>query len=115
MRTESFEPTQTLIAEVQSAPGFANGPERNLLSALLFDGIQSYMAYFFAKGANAKTKYREAYSWIHQTGDDYVFSFESVCEALGIEPEYLRLGIANACASQAYSQTRSHTRARRRF
>lgn len=111
MRPESFEPTQTLIAEVQVTPGFAEGPERNLLAALLFDGIQSYMAYFFAKGTNAKTKYREAYSWIHSRNDDYVFSFENVCEALGLDPEYLRLGIANACASQAYSQTRS----RRRF
>jgi hypothetical protein len=111
MRTDTFNPAQTIIAEVQVAPGFAEGPERNLLTALLFDGIQSYMAYFFAKGASAKTKYREAYSWIHKRGDDYVFSFENVCEALGIDPEYLRLGIANACATQAYGRTRS----RRRF
>ena len=111
MRSDSYNPAQTIIAEVQTTSGFAQGPERNLLTALLFDGIQSYMAYFFAKGADSKTKYREAYAWIHKREDDYVFSFESVCEALGIDADYLRIGIANACASQAYGRSRS----RRRF
>lgn len=86
----------TFVAEVIDAErGYARGPERELLSALIFDGIQSYLNYGNARGSEARARYREAYAWIHKTNDSYVFSFESVCEALGIDANYLRVGLAN--------------------
>jgi len=96
---------------LESERGYARGPERALLSALLFDGIQSYMSYACAHSSACKERYREAYSWVHSPGTEYVFSFESVCDALGIEPEYLRLGLANACNSQTFEWKRQ----RRKF
>lgn len=79
--------------------GYARGPERALLSALLFDGIQAYMAYALHERGQERGECKEAYLWVHTAGSDYVFSFESVCEALGIDPDYLRLGLANAVNS----------------
>jgi hypothetical protein len=76
--------------------GYAEGPERNLLSALLFDGIQSYVNFLLAKTETEKSRYREAYRWVQSQESDYTFSFEAVCEGLGINPEYLRLGIISA-------------------
>ena len=80
--------------------GYARGPERALLSALLFDGIQSYMNYALAATDSAKNKYMEAYSWVLSTNEDYVFSFNNVCNALGIDAQYFRLGLLNAYNSQ---------------
>lgn len=91
--------------------GYARGPERALLSALLFDGIQSYMSYACAQSEEHRERYVEAYNWVHRQGTDYVFSFEAVCEALGVNPEYLRLGLANASNSQTFEWKR----ARRNF
>lgn len=92
---------------IESGEGYASGPERLLLSALLFDGVQSYMNYFAADSDESKSKYREAYLWVHRTGSDYVFSFDAVCEALGVNPEYLRYGLINACNSQSFEWRRS--------
>jgi hypothetical protein len=86
----------TFVEEVtEFERGYARGPERELLSALLFDGIQSYLNYANSRGSESRSRFREAYAWIHKKNDNYVFSFESVCEALGIDPDYLRVGLAN--------------------
>ncbi len=103
----------TLVNELlNNEGGYATGPERALLAALLFDGVQSYMNYALCLYEDSDgTRYREAYNWVHARGTEYIFAFESVCEALGIDPEYLRIGLANACNSQTFEWKR----ARRNF
>ncbi|MCB0317427.1 MAG: hypothetical protein KDD56_01635 [Bdellovibrionales bacterium] len=98
---ESGETRVTNFVEdiVESSSGYAKGPERALMSALLFDGIQACMMYLMSESEKTKSQYREAYCWVHTHGDEYIFSFESACEALGINPEYLRFGLINACNS----------------
>ena len=105
------EGTHIVEEIVDSNKGYARGPERALLSALLFDGIQAYMTYALHAEGREKGECREAYLWVHATDSEYVFSFESVCEALGIDPEYLRLGLINAVNSSAGNWKR----ARRNF
>ena len=87
--------------------GFAKGPERTLMAAVLFDGLQAYMSYICAKGRDARTRHREAFNWVNSKDDQYVFSFESVCEGLGINPQFLRMGLSNACVSQVVERKRS--------
>jgi len=77
--------------------GYATGPERALLSALLFDGVQQYIGYVTATSAAVRRRFHEAYHWVHQHDSEYVFAFHSCCEALGIDPGSLRLGLINAC------------------
>ena len=77
---------------VQSERGYARGPERTLLSALLFDGVQNFMNYACAANAKQKHKYSEAFNWVQNKKNDYIFSFDNVCEALGLNPEWVRLG-----------------------
>jgi len=79
--------------------GYARGPERALMAALLFDGVQSYIHYALAKTQKAKSKYAEAHRWIFEMKGEYVFSFDKVCEALGVNPEYFRYGLLNAGTS----------------
>lgn len=91
--------------------GYARGPERALLAALLFDGVQLYLQYVHATSTNQKTKYREAATWIMAHDPEYVFSFDNCCEGLGINPETFRAGLLNA-----YSAPREDwKRARRKF
>lgn len=95
---------------VDGATGYAKGPERALMSALLFDGVQAYMCYVLSDGTRKSTRYREAFTWVNTKGKEYVFSFDNVCEGLGIDPEFLRIGLANASNSQreALSKSRRH-------
>jgi hypothetical protein len=92
--------TTTVVDEiVESTRGYARGPERALLAALLFDGIQAYIAYALAVVPNDKARYLEAFNWVTDTSAEEPFSFNGVCDALGISPEYLRFGLANASTS----------------
>ena len=91
--------------------GYARGPERALLAALLFDGVQLYLQYVHATSTAQKAKYREAETWITMHDSEYVFSFDNCCEALGINPETFRIGLLSA-----YSAPREDwKRARRKF
>lgn len=86
--------------------GFARGPVRALMSALLFDGIQAYLNHFSSSHGRDSRRYSEAYQWVHRHGNDYIFSFENVCEALGVDPEYLRIGLLNSSAEKRRKKAR---------
>ena len=87
---------------VDDAKGYARGPERHLIGALLFDGIQNFMNYSTASTALGRARYREAYNWIMSRETEYVFSFVESCEALGIDPKGLRLGLLNTISSETF-------------
>lgn len=87
------------VDEVPGAErGFVQGPIRGLMSALLFDGVISCMNYAGIEGKNGRAKFREALNWITTPGDEYVFSFDNVCQCLGIDPSALRAGITRICS-----------------
>lgn len=81
--------------------GYAQGSERSLLSALLFDGIQAYMNYIFAESARHRARYREAYLWVTSQAREDLFGFDNVCEALGMDPDYIRFGLQKAQSAGA--------------
>ena len=86
---------------VEGTRGFAKGAIRSLMSALLFDGIQAYLSYAACLGREAVSKRDlEAFQWVRAQGGDYIFSFDNVCEGLGIDPDWLRAGLINASNSQ---------------
>ena len=83
-------------ADTAQEQGYARGSERSLLSALLFDGIQAYMNYVLATSARHRTRYREAFLWVTSSSRDDLFGFDNVCEALGLDPGYIRFGLQKA-------------------
>ncbi len=98
----------SVIDELIGAPrGYAQGPERALLSALLFDGVQSFIHYSLSATPKERSRYSEAYSWVMDTGVEYAFSFNNVCEALGLNPDWLRFGLANASTSLLFEASKS--------
>src|SRR5215813_3266589 len=82
-------------------------PEKALLLAVLEDAIECFLTDHAAKDHAGKEQFQEAEEWIMQTGDDWVFSFENVCELLGFDPEYLRRGLRSA---KLASQQKTHRR-----
>jgi hypothetical protein len=92
---------------VETEQGYARGPERALLGALLFDGIQAFINYSLAGSQVEKARFVEAFNWVMDTGAEEPFSFNGVCDALGVSPECLRLGLANASTSLLYEVSKS--------
>ena len=68
-------------------------PEKKLMLAILEDGIACYQKYLFARDAKGKALFREAETWVEDKGAEAVFAFDSVCECLGLDPDYLRRGM----------------------
>ena len=68
------------------------GGERRLMVALLSDGVQAYVE-SVTNRAYGKTVNMDAVDWVESFDPSYVFSFDVVCECLGIDPLYLRRGL----------------------
>ncbi|HKY07354.1 MAG TPA: hypothetical protein VJQ55_03895 [Candidatus Binatia bacterium] len=68
-------------------------PEQRLMLAVLEDGIHCYLENLDARTAKRSQIFKEAADWITAREWDWVFSFESVCDALGLNPEYVRQGL----------------------
>lgn len=68
-------------------------PEKRLMLAILEDGIGCYLENLDASSAKKKRVFEEAVAWITETDGDWVFSFDSVCDSLGLNTEYVRQGL----------------------
>lgn len=68
-------------------------PEKKLLSALLRDAVFCFQHYLNAPKRSSRKLQSAAEQWIFDADSDDVYSFNSVCEHLGIAPDYLRRGL----------------------
>ena len=68
----------------------AETPERRLLAAVLRDAIDCYLRDCCAKNRHRKRSFREAEEWFFGSSPDGIFSLESVCGILNIDPGYIR-------------------------
>jgi hypothetical protein len=77
----------------QVADRIRRQPECRLLWAVLQDGVGTYMKYAGATGRRRKRLFAEAERWIMEEDPTWLCSFVSICHILGLEPDYLRMGL----------------------
>jgi hypothetical protein len=68
-------------------------PGKRLMLAVLQDAVLCYQDNVLAEETKKKALFREAEIWIMEESKDWIFSFENVCEALGLNPRYVRAGL----------------------
>jgi hypothetical protein len=68
-------------------------PEKRLMLAVLEDAVACFQKYVHARDNRGKTMFREAEEWIMEKNNDWLFSFEMICETLGLNPDYVRQGL----------------------
>jgi hypothetical protein len=69
--------------------------EKRLMLAVLEDAVRCFQDNVLEQGETKKTLFEEAEEWFLNEGDEWVFSFENICEALGLNPRYVRRGLLN--------------------
>jgi hypothetical protein len=69
-------------------------PEKQLMLALLEDAIKTFQDNRTASDSKKRRLFKETEEWIFSDDTDWVFSFVSVCSALGLDPDYVRKGIS---------------------
>lgn len=86
-------------------------PERMLMLAILEDAIVCFQDNLAATCKRKRSLYLDAEEWILDEDRFYLFSFENICEALGLDPVYIRRGLM--CWKEAALE-KPHTKESRR-
>jgi len=68
-------------------------PVKRLMMAVLEDALRCFQNNAATRGGPRKRLFCEAEEWLCNDNSDGPFSFNTVCETLGIEPRYLRSGL----------------------
>ena len=68
-------------------------PEMKLMFAVLANAIECLQKYTGAKGRRCRKIFQEAETWIFSGNGQALYSFEHVCGALQLDPNYLRKGL----------------------
>lgn len=66
---------------------------RGLMLAVLENAIEYFQAYAFAKDKKGTELFNEAEQWILEESGDGFFSFENICDVLGLNARHIRLGL----------------------
>ena len=67
--------------------------EKRLMLAVLEEAVLCFQKGSFAGDRRRKSLFRDAEEWIMEENSDWPFSFENICEALGLNSAYLRQGL----------------------
>lgn len=71
-------------------------PEKRLMLAVLEDAIASFQRAFVQSTAIVEEAEEfDVEAWLESDDMSWPFSFASICQALDMEPDYLRRGLAN--------------------
>ena len=88
-------------------------PEKSLLLAMLEDAIHLFQKYRGARDRAGKERFREVEGWFMRKGNHWLFSFENVCELLGLDPQYVRRGLLASAGPPALTDKRGRRTAHR--
>jgi hypothetical protein len=78
---------------------FRSGEQR-LMLAILKEALDSFFKHLRAADGRGKAIYQEVEGWIREKDNDWIFSFENVCESVGINASYLRAGLCRRMESE---------------
>jgi len=67
--------------------------ERRLMLAVLEDAISCYQRFELARDARGRSEFEEARRWIESDEREWPYSYENICEVLGLNPTYIREGL----------------------
>jgi hypothetical protein len=75
-------------------------PETKLMLAVLEDAVSCFTKNRYARHERGKRAFDEAKQWICDRDSDWPFSFENICEVLGLDPEYMRSGLVGGTGAK---------------
>jgi len=64
--------------------------ELRLMSMILEDAIECFIRHAGAESTAGQREFRDAERWLFATGDSWIFSCESICGHLGVDPGFIR-------------------------
>jgi hypothetical protein len=69
-------------------------PERRLMLAVLENAVMALERHATSQGRGPTREFTEAHDWIFSDDASWPFAFVNVCDALDLDPRYVRCGLA---------------------
>jgi hypothetical protein len=89
---------------------YYSSPELRLMAAVLEDAVATLTTDQRRCSRRQQREFNETLKWLNAAeGCDWVFSFVSVCEALTLDPDYLRRGLERKIAEIGNSRRERST------
>ena len=90
-----FEPDTLMPERFFAVSGVDDGAgnERALMLAILRDAVECHQKYALTRDARGREIFGEADEWIYSNDREWPFSFENICDVLGVNPAYIRTGL----------------------
>lgn len=63
--------------------------------AVLEDAVWTFQKYLLAQDKKRNSLFGEAKEWIMEENSEWPFSFQNICEVLGLNPKYMRQGLVH--------------------
>ncbi len=68
-------------------------PEMRLMLAVLEEAVADFQRHVVATGRDARRCFREAQAWFDSNTVGWPYSFTNICQALGLDAGYVRVGL----------------------
>ena len=88
----SVDPADTGLIEAVYKKNIREGEER-LMLAVLENAVEYFQKYVLARKPSGKQLFREAEEWFLEKDSEALYSFENICETLGLHPDHIRKGL----------------------
>ena len=88
-----IDPDAILPRELYGPLTAEHDPERRLRLAVLEHAVRCFQQNLDARTRHGRTLYEDAVDWFWSPDRDEPFAFENLCDALGLNPEYVRRGL----------------------
>jgi hypothetical protein len=101
-RTMRYVPTISRFDNQSDDPEVAASPTNRLMLAVLEEALVTFQKGLRSRDVLDRRHSRKVDRWVASTDGDELFSFESVCSSLNIDPAYVREGLERIrCAERA--------------
>jgi len=88
----SLDPADMGLIEAVYKKTLREGEER-LMLAVLESAVEDFQKYVLARKPSGKKLFQQAEEWFLEKDGDELFSFENICETLGLHPDPIRKGL----------------------
>ena len=80
-------------------------PEKRLMLAVLEDAVICFQENLFARDKKKRQLFLETEQWIFEERSSRLFAFDNLCQAVDLNPRYIRRGLRRWQESRSKKQT----------
>ena len=75
-------------------------PEKRLLLAVLEGAVSDFQKYATVSSVRGRRLFADAETWFRSSASDQPLDFESICQALALDPSFIRVGLNRWCVAR---------------